>query len=305
VTDFNGDEPTAEAKGATGQMNHIEAATGRPVLSDLRFEGRVAVITGAGRGLGREFALMLAQRGASVVVNNRTGDVARSVVDEITAAGGTAIVCESDVRTRPGAEAPIATAIEHFGRVDIVINNAGTCTFRPFAECTDDDLEEEIDVHVRGSWMTTHAAWRHMVEQSYGRVIMICSRVMMGTPRNAPATAAKGALLGLSYSLAAEGEPYGINVNALAVSGFTRLVTKNVPDRAFQQWMSDNMPASAVAPSVAWLVHEDCRATGEFFSAWGRGLSRLVLAESPGIRLADVRHAHSRGDPGPFRRRPR
>lgn len=259
-------------------MNSQRAAAG----SELRFDGRVAVITGAGRGLGREYALLLAGRGAKVVVNNRSGDPARAVVAEITDAGGSAVACETDVTTRPGAEAAVTTALEQFGRVDIVVNNAGNVAYSQFADYPDAALDESLDVHVRGAWVTTQAAWPHMIEQGYGRVVMIGSRVMIGMPNTATYSVAKGAMLGLSNALAAEGRPYGIHVNTLSVAGYTDIVKQNMPDPGMRQWMAETFPSWAVAPQLAWLVHEECPASGQFFSAFGRGFSRLFLAETRG-----------------------
>lgn len=249
----------------------------------LRFDGRVAVVTGSGRGLGREMALLLAKRGAQVIVNNRSPDPAHQTVADITADGGTAVACIGDVRTREGATASVDAALEHFGKIDILVSNAGTDTYRPFAEFTDDELSQEIDVHFRGGWMTSQAAWPHMVEQGYGRFVFIGSRVFFGMPGNNAYGAVKGAVWGLSNGLAAEGAPHGIQSNALSVAGYTDLVKENLPNEGMRNWMEQNMPASSVAPAVAWLAHESCPATGGFFSSWGRGFSRLFLAEGPGF----------------------
>lgn len=249
---------------------------------ELRFDGRVAVITGAGRGLGREHALLLARRGAKVVVNNRSGAPADAVVAEIEAAGGDAVACESDVSGKAGAQAPIAAAIEHFGQVDILVNNAGTYQFGAFAEYPDAAFNATVDSHLRGAWFATQAAWPHMVERGYGRVVLIGSRVMIGMANNVAYGAIKGAMLGLSNSLAVEGAPHGINVNTLSVAGYTDGVKENLADPAYRAWMEENLPPWAVSPALAWLVHEDCAASGEFFSAFGRGFSRLFLAEGRG-----------------------
>jgi NAD(P)-dependent dehydrogenase (short-subunit alcohol dehydrogenase family) len=248
----------------------------------LRFDDRVAVITGAGRGLGREYALLLASRGAKVVVNNRSGDAARAVVKEITGAGGVAVPCETDVQTRPGAEAPVKAALDQFGHVDIVVNNAGIVTFHPFADFPDEEFDQIMKINVRGAWLTSQTAWPHMIEQGYGRIVMIGSRVMLGMPNNAAYSTSRGAMLGLSNSLAAEGRPHGIHVNTLSVAGYTDGVKQILPDLGFQKWMAENMPPWAAARSLAWLVHEDCPASGQFFSAFGRGFSRLFLAETRG-----------------------
>jgi NAD(P)-dependent dehydrogenase (short-subunit alcohol dehydrogenase family) len=249
---------------------------------ELRFDGRVAVVTGAGRGLGREHALLLAARGATVVVNNRSPEPADAVVAEIVAAGGTAVACAADVGTKAGARAPVEAAIERFGRIDVLVNNAGTFQFGAFADYPDDVLQATLDSHFHGSWYATQAAWPHMVGAGYGRVVMIGSRVMIGMANNVAYGAAKGALLGLANSLAVEGRPHGIHVNTLSVGGYTDGVKENLADPAYRSWMAEALPAWAVAPPLAWLVHEDCPATGQFFSAFGRGVSRLFLAETRG-----------------------
>jgi NAD(P)-dependent dehydrogenase (short-subunit alcohol dehydrogenase family) len=254
---------------------------------ELRFDGRVAVITGGGRGLGREHCLFLASRGAKVVVNNRTGEHARTAVEEITAAGGDAIAVESDVSTREGAEAPVKAAIDHYGRLDILVNNAGTLALHPFPEFPDADLDDLFDVHFRGAWQTTQSAWPHMVEGGYGRIIMVGSRVFLGMPNQSAYGAVKGAMWGLSNTLAVEGRPHGIQCNTLSVAGYTQMVAANL-DENLKTWLRDNFPAWAVSRAVAWLVHEDCPATGCFFSAWGRGFSRLFLAETHGLVAASL-----------------
>lgn len=258
---------------------------------ELRFDGRVAVVTGGGRGLGREYALLLARRGASVVVNNRSPEPAATVVAEIEAAGGTAVACVSDVSDKAGAQAPVAAAIQTFGRVDVLVNNAGIYQFGAFADYPDDVLHATIDSHLYGSWFATQAAWPHMVEGGFGRVVMIGSRVMIGMANNVAYSTAKGALLGLANSLAVEGRPHGIHVNTLSVGGYTEGVQANLADPAYRSWMAEALPAWAVAPPLAWLVHEDCDASGQFFSAFGRGFSRLFLAETRGhMSPADEAH---------------
>ena len=213
---------------------------------DLRFDGRVAVVTGGGRGLGREYALPLARRGASVVVNNRSPEPAEAVVAEITDAGGTAIACVSDVSDKPGAQAPVHAAVERCC-VDILVNNAGIYQFGAFADYPDDILRATIDGHLYGSWFATQAAWPHMVEAGFGRVVMIGSRVMMGMANNVAYSAVKGALLGLANSLAVEGRPHGINVNTLSVGGYTDGVKAHVADPAYRSWIAEALPAWAGA----------------------------------------------------------
>jgi len=250
--------------------------------SELRFDGRVAVITGGGRGLGREHALFLAARGAQVVVNNRSPEPAHEVVEEITSAGGTAVASVGDVSRRAAAAAAVETAVDRFGRVDILVNNAGTLHLHPFPEFPEEDVDDMFATHFKGAWYATQAAWPHMVAQQHGRIVMVGSRVFLGMPQQSGYAAIKGAMWGLSNTLAVEGRPHGIQSNTLSVAGFTRM-SEQIPDEEMKRWLRANFPAWAVSRAVAWLVHEDCPATGCFFSAWGRGFSRLFLAETHGL----------------------
>jgi len=189
------------------------------------FAGRVAVVTGAGRGIGRAYAHLLGARGAQVVVNDLGGSMAgdgvdtgpaAAVVDEITAAGGTAAADTNDVSTVAGGAALIEGAVERFGRVDALVNNAGIIRWAGMPEADADNLERHLAVHVGGSFHTTRAAWLHMVERGYGRIVMTTSAGVFGLPNNLGYAAAKGAVIGLTRSLAVAGARHGIGVNAIA-----------------------------------------------------------------------------------------
>ncbi len=201
------------------------------VVSRHSFEGRVAVVTGAGRGIGRAYALLLADRGASVVVNDLGGSksgvgadagVASSVATEIVAAGGTAIADNSDVADVAGGRALIDSAIAQFGRLDILINNAGIIRWAGLPEADAENLATHLGVHVAGSFNTTRAAWPHMVEKGYGRIVMTTSSGLFGLPENLSYATAKGAVIGLARSLATAGAPHRIKVNLIAPAAYTR-----------------------------------------------------------------------------------
>jgi NAD(P)-dependent dehydrogenase (short-subunit alcohol dehydrogenase family) len=188
-------------------------------VNKLSFEGRVAVVTGAGRGIGRSHALLLADRGADVVVNDLGGSIggvgadaepASTVAAEIVAAGGAAIADTSDVATAAGAQALVDAAVERFGHLDILINNAGIIRWAGFPEADADNLERHLAVHVVGSFNTTRAAWPHMVQQGYGRIVMTTSTGMFGLPHNLSYATAKGAVIGLTRSLTTAGAAHGI-----------------------------------------------------------------------------------------------
>ncbi|KAF4460905.1 3-oxoacyl-acp reductase [Fusarium albosuccineum] len=249
----------------------------------LRFDGRVAIVTGSGRGLGRDYALLLARLGASVVVNSTTAKTAGNTVEEITKDGGKAISHVGSVVDQAVAEALVKAAIDAFGRVDIVINNAGISLPSPFETASSSQLWDTVGVSLGGSWNVTRAAWPHFKEQQYGRVVMITSPIMQGSAQQAAYAAAKLSLVGLTSSLAIEGEPHNILVNSVAPIGLTNATLEQVKDEQMISFMRRYTPTIDVAPTVAWLVHEDSKVNGEAFSAVGRLVTRFFLAETKGF----------------------
>jgi NAD(P)-dependent dehydrogenase (short-subunit alcohol dehydrogenase family) len=254
-------------------------------VEEHRFDGRVAVVTGAGRGIGRAYALLLARRGARVVVNDLGGSTdgvgadagpASSVAAEIVDAGGTAIADGGDVATEEGARALVESAVERFGRVDALVNNAGIIRWAGFPRADADNLARHLAVHVAGSFHTTRAAWPHMVEQRYGRIVMTTSAGLFGLPENVSYATAKGAVVGLSRSLATAGAAHGITVNLIAPAAFTRMAGRpGNPPRA-------EMAPDLVAPMAAFLAHEACPVSGEIYAAGAGRFARVFVASTPG-----------------------
>jgi len=251
------------------------------------FEGRVAVVTGAGRGIGRAHARLLAARGASVVVNDLGGSTAGNgadagpaaeAVDEIVAAGGVAVADTSDVSQEAGACTLIATAVERFGRIDAVVNNAGIIRWKGFPEADAENLERHLAVHVGGSFHTSRAAWPHFVEQGYGRIVNTTSSGMFGLPNNVGYATAKAAVVGLTRSLATAGVEHGIRCNLVAPAAFTRMAGTADDDSP----MAAAMAPDLVAPMVAFLAHEDCPVTGEIYSAGAGRFARIFIAQAEG-----------------------
>jgi NAD(P)-dependent dehydrogenase (short-subunit alcohol dehydrogenase family) len=261
-------------------------------MNEHRFDGRVAVVTGAGRGIGRAHALLLAERGASVVVNDLGGSMegegadagpAGAVADEIVVGGGVAVADSNDVATTAGAEALIGTAVEHFGRLDVLVNNAGIMRWAGLPELDADDLERHLAVHVGGSFNTARAAWPHFIDQGYGRIVMTTSAGVFGLPKNLAYATAKGGVIGMTRSLSLAGARHGIKVNLIAPAATTRMAgapSDGVPD----------MPPEQVAPMVAFLAHEDCPVTGEIYAAGARRFARIFIATTEG-------YVHPDGDP--------
>lgn len=254
----------------------------------LRFDGRVAIVTGAGRGIGRGHAVLLANRGARVVVNDRGGSVqgdgadtgpASDVAAEITAAGGTAIPDANDVATPVGAQALVDAAIREFGRLDILVNNAGIMRWAAFPDVSDDDLEQHWAVHAGGSFHMARAAWPHLVDQGYGRIVMTTSTGVLGLSHNTAYAMAKGGVIGLTRSLAAAGVAHGIKVNGVAPAAATRMAGPVSDPGA--------MTPELVAPMVAYLAHEDCPVNGELYTAGAGRFARLFLGTTAGCVVPD------------------
>ena len=267
-------------------------------MSQLTYDGKVAVITGAGGGLGRQHALLLASRGALVVVNDLGGSVdgsgsnasaAQKVVDEIVAAGGEAVANHDSVSTPEGGESIIQTAIDAYGRVDIVINNAGILRDKTFHNMTPDLVDSVIEVHLKGAFNVTRPAWIRMREQGYGRIVSTSSAAgIFGNFGQANYGAAKMGLVGFSRVLAAEGAKYNIKANVIAPLALTRMT------ESLMGALGEKLDPSLVTPIVAWLAHEDCDVTGEIYSVGGGRVARVFIGETvgyvnPKLTLEDIR----------------
>jgi NAD(P)-dependent dehydrogenase (short-subunit alcohol dehydrogenase family) len=261
-------------------------------VDQLNFEGRVAVVTGAGRGIGKAYALLLAARGASVVVNDLGGSmggkgadpgVADRVVSEIAAAGGTGVANGNDVSSADGAQALIDAAVDRFGRIDILINNAGIIRWAGPPDVDIDNLTRHLDVHVLGSFNTTLAAWPHMTDQHYGRIVMTTSSGVFGLPQNVSYATAKGGVIGLTRSLSLSGAPLGIKANLIAPAAFTRMAGQPAGEtNASGGGGSEQMSPDLVAPMVAFLAHEACPVTGEIYTAGFGRFARIFIASTVG-----------------------
>lgn len=247
------------------------------MASTLRFDGRVVLVTGAGGGLGKVYALAFAERGASVVVNDLGGDIkgdgksssaADKVVEEIRAKGGKAVANYDSVEA---GEKLVQAALDAFGRLDIVINNAGILRDRSFARISDADWDIIHRVHLRGSFLVTRAAWNHMKNQKFGRIIMTSSAAgIYGNFGQANYSAAKLGLVGLSNTLALEGVKYNVHCNSIAPTAGSRLTQTVMP-----QDLLDALKPEYVAPLVLWLCHESCQENGSVFEVGAGWIGKL------------------------------
>lgn len=241
----------------------------------LHFNGRVAIVTGAGGGLGREYALLLASRGCSVVVNDLDKNAADLVVSTIRQSGGQASANYNSVED--GALI-VKTAIDNYGRIDVLINNAGILRDKSLLKMTDDDWDIIHRVHLRGSFLVTRAAWPYMRERGYGRIIMTASSAgLFGNFGQTNYAAAKMGLIGLSNTLAVEGAKYNIHSNVIIPIAASRLTADIIPEQLLKRLLP-----SYVAPVVAYLCHENCRETGGIFEASGGWVARYKLHRSVG-----------------------
>jgi NAD(P)-dependent dehydrogenase (short-subunit alcohol dehydrogenase family) len=256
----------------------------------LRLDGRVAIVTGAGGGVGRAHALALAERGARVVVNDLgisldgsggSAEVAQRVMDEISAAGGEAVVDAHSVAEADAARAIVQTALESFGRVDVLVNNAGVLDDQMLADVDDAYVDRVLDTHLRGAITLCRAVWAPMAEQGFGRIVNTSSGAVFGSAGGTVYQTAKAGLLGLTRSLALAGADVGIRVNAIMPTAFTRM-TATVPDPTFRDFMENTFGPERVAALVVALAADDLGVTGECFLVGGGRIARAFLGVTRG-----------------------
>jgi len=267
-------------------------------MADLGFDGKVAIITGAGGGLGKQHALLLASRGARVVINDLGGSVsgegsdkgpAENTAQEIRDLGGEAVSDDHTVSTPEGGEAIVQTALDAYGRVDILVNNAGILRDKTFHNMTPDLLEPVIDVHLKGAFYVTRPAWVKMREQGYGRIVNTSSGSgILGNFGQTNYGAAKMGLVGLTRVLATEGAKHNIKANAIAPIARTRMTEELMGAAA------EKLDPELVSPIVAWLAHEDVPVSGEIYTVGGGRVARFFIGMTTGyynpkLTLEDVR----------------
>ena len=246
----------------------------------IKLHEQVAIVTGAGHGLGRSHALALAERGARVVVNDLAEDDAKSVVNEIEVAGGTAMAVACSVSDNDAVVAMVNQAVEAWGRVDILVNNAGILRDKTFHKMSLDDFQLVIDVHLMGSVYCTKAVWGLMREQQYGRVMFTSSSTgLYGNFGQANYAAAKMAMVGLMNTLHLEGEKYNIRVNCLAPAAGTAMTEGLFPEKAFEL-----LAPETVSPGVVFLVSPDAPSR-TVLAAGGGGVAVFKGFETDGINL--------------------
>jgi NAD(P)-dependent dehydrogenase (short-subunit alcohol dehydrogenase family) len=256
-------------------------------MAELRFDGRAAVITGAGRGLGREYALLLASRGARIVVNDNGSNIkgeaanegpAHDVVREIEAAGGEAVACTESVATPEGGRAIVQAALDAFGGVDILIHNAGNVRYGGLDEMPQEDFEAVIDVHLKGAFHVVRAAFPHMSEAGYGRIVLTSSvGGLYGNQSCVNYGMSKAGMIGLANVAGIEGADRGIKVNLIVPAAVTRMA------EGLDTSLYPPMGPELVAPVVGWLAHEDCTISGEMLISVAGRVARAFVAETEGV----------------------
>jgi NAD(P)-dependent dehydrogenase (short-subunit alcohol dehydrogenase family) len=263
-----------------------------PEVAQIDYEGRVAVVTGAGGGLGRSHALLLASRGAKVVVNDLGGsrdgsgagsEMADQVVQEIVDGGGEAVANYDSVATWEGGAAVVQSAIDAFGRIDVVVNNAGILRDVSFAKMEEGQLDLVLKVHLYGGFNVTKAAWPHLREQNYGRIINTTSGSgLYGNFGQSNYSAAKLGLVGLTRTLALEGQKYGITANVIAPVAASRMTEDIMPPQLLEVLQPEN-----VSPLVGYLASEACTETGRIYSVGGGYIARVAIVEAPGATFEE------------------
>lgn len=272
---------------------------------EVRFDGKAIVVTGGARGMGREHALLLASRGAQIVVSDAgltldgadaSSVPADEVVAEITTAGGVAVACPADISTGAASAQVIQTCIDSFGRVDGILHNA---SIFPLSHSPDQIPDEFFDrmmrVNVYAGFWLTRAAWPHMVRQGFGRIVYTASHAVYGVSSLIPYATAKTALIGMCRSVARDGRPHNILCNLLVPTAATRMTDK-MPPSDYATWLVETMDPAKVAIGAAFMLSDDCKVTGEMISVSGGRVARLQLSESEGVMVDTVEQVRDQFD---------
>lgn len=263
-------------------------------MSEIRFDGRVAIVTGAGgaKGLGRQYALQLAERGAKVVVNDlgvgpdgrgTERPAAELVVEEITARGGEAVADTNSVADEEGAKAVVRTAMDAWGRVDVLVNNAGVALVALFDEVSGDEARKMIDVHLMGNLWMSRAVWPHMVDAGYGRIVNITSDAALGMKYNVVYGAAKGGVLALARGLAIEGADHGIKVNALGPTAGTSASALFIEPSPWLTRGLEELRTDLVSPVLTYLCSSVVEASGKYIETQGGKVMERFYSETVGL----------------------
>jgi NAD(P)-dependent dehydrogenase (short-subunit alcohol dehydrogenase family) len=265
-------------------------------MKELRFDDQVALVTGAGGGMGRSYAIELARRGARVVVNDYGGttggvsgnsDRAEAVVREIAEFGGNAVANGAAVGTDEAARAMVDQAVDAFGRLDILINNAGIVVLGGFDGVPFDSVETVYQTNLIGPHALISAAWPVMKRQGYGRILNVSSNSTLGSGGCASYSASKAGMIGLAMDAARDGASLGINVNAVMPLAYSRMFD-DIPEPAFIAWMKTNFTVDDVALAMLPLLSRECSVTGRIFSTGGGRIARIALVEGEGVFLPDL-----------------